>query len=71
MRVKNVEQLRKVFPEKVDIEHVFNKFSQAINDDSEVSIHSVINLVALIVAAVPQKGALPSLPLGIPRVELV
>ena len=69
MRVRNVEELRRSFPEKIDPGRIFDTFSHQINDDSEVSVHSIVNLVALFSCVVPEKGLAPNLPLGIPRIE--
>ena len=71
IRISNVNELRTQFPDKIDPGKIFDAFSKRINDDSEVSVHSIINLVALFSCVVPEKGAAPNLPIGIPRIETI
>lgn len=50
MSVRDASDVNNVFPEKIDMARVVERFSLALSDDSNVRVHSVINVCVLFVA---------------------
>ena len=67
-KAKNVIEFRQRFPKHIDLELISEKFAHAIDETSDVSIHSVINIVVL-VFKLCSSHPLRQLPYATPRVE--